>query len=528
LSSSTPISTARAARLILRLRLARFVNQVVSGFQRFRRVPVSGKRTATPGKSKLGWFVGGLVALSMIFSFTNIARQAMANMQERLGSTTVTVASPGDTGPPQGWLGAQLSNLTKQEAQALGRSAARGAMVTGTVAASPAAKGGLERGDIIIGLDQHEVASAGDLIRRVAKSAPGASIELFLLRQGKELRVRVLLAARPTGAVSPQKRRMPLPAAPGYALPWEVLQGSLLEACVLLLASLLMSLANREIAQPDWDVEWLVTFPVPLTTLLGVRILERTLINPTGLVILWPFLSVVAWEAGHRFAAPLLGLAVTFVLLAILTTIWTICDTGLRLNLSPPKLRNLQAVLSIVAVGCLYLAMSPGIAADSYLLRWAPGVPSILLWLPPGLAIGALTAAAPAEAGLALLALTIEALICVALGFAILAYQVRLGVISVAGRESGRGISKRPQARAATPRLPLSPIQARELKLLARDRNFLVQTLVLPVMINHLKHEILFQEPHQLGTQVLFFPFVGLPHLSLQIFEKCIASYVAQ
>jgi ABC-2 type transport system permease protein len=485
LSASTPISAIRAARLILRLRLARLFNQVTSGFQRFRRQPVSGKRTATPGKSKLGWFVGGIVALSMVFSFTNIARQAMANMQERLGSTTVTVAkSPFDAGPPQGWLGAQVSNLTKQEAQALGRGEARGAKVTGTIAASPAAKVGLERDDIIIGLDQHDIASARDLIRIVASRAPGASVELIVLRSGKELHVRVHLTPRPTGTVSPQQKRMPLPAAPGYALPWEVLQGSLLEACVLLLATLLMSLAARELAQPDWDVEWLVTFPVSLTTLLGVRILERTLVNPTGLFILWPFLSVVAWEAGHGFAAPLLGLAVSLALLGIITTIWTICDTGLRLNLSPPKLRNLQAVLSIVAVGCLYLAMSAGISADSYLLRWAPGVPSVFFWLPPGLAIGALASAAPTGTGLALLALTIEGLICVALGFAILAYQVRLGVVSVAGRETGRGISKRPQAtRAVARRLPLSPIQARELQLLGRDRSFLVQTLVLPVMI---------------------------------------------
>ena len=282
-----PISRVRAARLILRLRLVRLFNQLTSGFQRFRRQPVSGKRTATPGKSKLGWFVGGIVALSMIFSFTNIARQAMANMQQRLGSTTVTVAKSGvDAGPSQGWLGAQLGNLSKEEAQALARGEARGAKVTGTVAASPAAKVGLERDDIIIGLDQHDIASARDLIRMVASKAPGTSVELSVLRNGKELKVRVSLAARPTGAVRQQKR-VALPAAPGYALPREVLQGSLLEACVLLLATLLMSLASREIAQPDWDVEWLVTFPVPLTTLLGVRILERTLVNPTS-----SFLSV--------------------------------------------------------------------------------------------------------------------------------------------------------------------------------------------------------------------------------------------
>src|SRR5262249_24968084 len=312
--------------------------------------------------------------LSMVFSFTNIARQAMANMQERLGSIVPVAKLPVDRGPPQGWLGAQLVNLTQPEAQALGRAEARGAKVTGTVAASPSAKVGLERDDIIIGLDQQEIAGVRDVTRIVASKAPGASVELIVVRNGKERRVRVQLAARPTGATPPQHKGLPLPAAPGYALPWKVLQGSVLEACGLVLAALLMALASRELTQRDWDLEWVVTFPVRLTTVFGVRILERTLVNPTGLFSLWPFLSVVAWEAGHRVAAPLLGLAVTFALLGILTTIWTVCDTGLRLNLSPPKLRNLQALLSIAAVGCLYLAMTPGIAADSYLLRGAPGV----------------------------------------------------------------------------------------------------------------------------------------------------------
>jgi len=484
-SSSAPTSALGAARLILRLRVRRLLNQVTSSFQRLRRQPITGKRTATPAKSKLGWFVGSLVALSMVFSLTNLARQAMANIKERLGSATVSLTTaPPETGPPQGWLGAQLSNLTKGEARALGWEEAKGAKVTGTIAASPAAKVGLLAGDIIVALDGHDIGNAADLGRIVAGQAPGTSVELILLRGGKEERLRVQLGRRPTPAASRQRKGVLLPATPGYRVSREVLQGCLFETCILMLATLLTSLTSRQIAVTDWDLEWLVTFPVSLTTLFSVRILERTLVNPTGLFTLWPFLSVVAWEAGHRLAAPLLGLAVSLLLLGIITTIWTVCDTGLRLRVSPPKLRNLQALISITAVGCLYLAMSVGISADSYVLRWAPSLPSVFFWLPPGLAIGALASATPTGTGLALLALTAEALIGAFLCFAILTFQLRLGVVGSSGRESGRAVRKMPRAtRHAARRMPLSPIQARELKLLGRDRTFLVQTLILPVMI---------------------------------------------
>ena len=135
------VSPARAAWLLVRLRLARLFNQVISSFQRFRRKSASGQRSASPGKSKIGWLVGTLVAVSMLFSFTNIALQAVSNMQERLGTTTERRAE-------QGWLGAQLNALTLAEAQALGWQQPRGARLTSTVAGSPATKAGLLPGDM--------------------------------------------------------------------------------------------------------------------------------------------------------------------------------------------------------------------------------------------------------------------------------------------------------------------------------------------------------------------------------------------
>src|SRR5262249_28939740 len=157
-------------------------------------------------------------------------------------------------------------------------------------------------------------------------------------------------------------KRTPLPPAPGQALAVGVLQACALEVVVLSVATLLTLLASREFAAADWDLEWLVTLPAPLTTLLAVRIAERTLVNPTGLLTLWPFLSIVSCRCGAGLAAPLIGLAVTLPLLLIIAAIWTTLEPLPRLWLRPPKLRNLQAIVSVAAVVCFYLAMSPGLS----------------------------------------------------------------------------------------------------------------------------------------------------------------------
>jgi ABC-2 type transport system permease protein len=478
------VSPARAAWLLVRLRLARLFNQVVSSFQRFRRKSASGQRSASPGKSKIGWLVGTLVAVSMLFSFTNIALQAVSNMQERLGTTTERRAE-------QGWLGAQLNALTLAEAQALGWQQPRGARLTSTVAGSPATKAGLLPGDIVLAMDDRDIDSPTSVIRALGAKAPGALVRFRLLRDGKEQRVEVTLAQRPQQSTSAQAKRVRLPAQPGYVLSAGVLQACGLEAIILLVATLLMSLASREFSTPDWDLEWLATFPVSFSTLLGVRIVERTLVNPAGLLALWPFLSIVAWECGYRFAAPILGLAATLLLLVIMATIWTIVDTGLRLRVSAPKLRNLQAMVSVTAVACLYLAMSTGLSGAGYVIEWSYALPAWTDWLPPGLAIGALASATPQAMAASWMGLAAEAVACTIIGFAVLNRQLRFGVVGAAGRESGgRGISRRP-ARAWLDRgTLLSPIQARELRLLGRDRNFLVQTLILPMVI--------------LGAQTLF------------------------
>jgi hypothetical protein len=50
------------------------------------------------------------------------------------------------------------------------------------------------------------------------------------------------------------------------------------------LSSLLISVASGELAKPDWDLEWLITLPVRSDTLIWARVLERSIVQPTGVL----------------------------------------------------------------------------------------------------------------------------------------------------------------------------------------------------------------------------------------------------
>jgi len=489
---STPIGAARTAWLLIRLRLQRQINQAIARVERLRRKAASVRRTATPGKSRLGGVLASAIGVSMLFSFTNLAYQAFSHMQERLGSMPTERART--AAGEQGWLGAQIGDVTNEEARASRPARGGGARVVKIIPGGPSEAAGLRAGDLVVSIDGRALADAADLADSIGARAPGSAVELAIVREGKDARLSLTLGRRPAAPASGRARRTPLPPAPGHALPLGVLQACALEIVILSVATLLTLLAAREFAAPDWDLEWLVTLPVPLTTLLAVRIAERTLVNPTGLLTLWPFLSIISWRCGAGLAAPLIGLAVALPLLLIIAAIWTMLDTLPRLWLRPPRLRNMQAIVSVAAVACFYLAMSPGLSADSFVLGWAPALPRAIFLLPPGLAIEALASTAPAVSSLLLLA---QGCACAALVVAILKRQLGSGVVTTSGRESGgRGLAKLAPAvagEALASRTLLSPIQARELALLLRDRSFLVQTLILPVVI--MGGQIVFNAP---------------------------------
>jgi hypothetical protein len=96
-------------------------------------------------------------------------------------------------------------------------------------------------------------------------------------------------AGSPLGQHPPLLLRRTAPA-PGSVLAPGVMQGATLAVSVLFLAALLIALASREIARPEWDLEWLATLPMPLFTLLASRLIERVVTNSSGFLTLAPLL----------------------------------------------------------------------------------------------------------------------------------------------------------------------------------------------------------------------------------------------
>ena len=197
---------------------------------------------------------------------------------------------------------------------------------------------------------------------------------------------------------------------------------------------------------------------------------------------------MLAWTCGYRWTAPLLGIALTLALLFIAATIQLLVDTGLRLSLSPPQLRNLHAAISVVSVPLPLLAMAMVTPANAFVFDWAAALPGWAMWLPPGLAVRALAATDGMSALAWCTIMLVEILFFVTAGLLLLQRQLRDGVVAAGAREAvirgprGAEPQRAAGSRGVAPAL-LSAVQRRELRLLARDRTFLVQTLVFPALI---------------------------------------------
>ena len=103
----------------------------------------------------------------------------------------------------RGWLGVQIQPVTQEIADVLGLKQARGALVADTVTDGPAAKAGIISGDIIASVDGAPIKDAAALSKAIAGAAPGKSVKLAVLREGKERNIDVALGELPVPAQNP-------------------------------------------------------------------------------------------------------------------------------------------------------------------------------------------------------------------------------------------------------------------------------------------------------------------------------------
>jgi serine protease Do len=86
----------------------------------------------------------------------------------------------------RGWIGVQIQPVTAEIAENLGMKTSEGALVAEPQASSPAAKAGIESGDVITSVNGHAVKDARDLARQIGAMAPGGEAKLGVWRKGEE------------------------------------------------------------------------------------------------------------------------------------------------------------------------------------------------------------------------------------------------------------------------------------------------------------------------------------------------------
>src|SRR5206468_9319920 len=109
----------------------------------------------------------------------------------------------------RGWIGVQIQQVTPDIAESLGVKNTEGALVAEPQADSPAAKAGIQAGDVIATVDGQPVKNARELARKISSMAPGTSAKLGVWRKGEEkaLTLTLGIAEHPAGSCPDRARR---------------------------------------------------------------------------------------------------------------------------------------------------------------------------------------------------------------------------------------------------------------------------------------------------------------------------------
>lgn len=104
----------------------------------------------------------------------------------------------------RGWLGVEVQSLTKELAESFGQEGRPGIVVAGVYRDGPAARAGLQPGDLILSIDGVQSADGRSSMNQVARARPGENIDIDILRNGKPLTLTAEVGMRPPVNAAPK------------------------------------------------------------------------------------------------------------------------------------------------------------------------------------------------------------------------------------------------------------------------------------------------------------------------------------
>jgi len=227
------------------------------------------------------------------------------------------------------------------------------------------------------------------------------------------------------------------------------------------------------------DLEWTLAYPVSGRAILYAQLLRNALLDSFGWIMLLPVFFFIYISAGYGWSAVPLTLLITLAVKLMCGGLILLTQIVIPLLVRPKRAVSLMAFLSMAGMifyfAFLFLAQAHG--PQAWLRRVAEAVPDPCLWLPP-LSVGLVTAGGAT----ALLGVLIT--LCGGMGTGI-------GAVAIAGHLICRGRPKpADEDRRAAAKRParfdgsvLSGVLRTELLLLFRNRGFLLQVILLPLVI---------------------------------------------
>ena len=131
----------------------------------------------------------------------------------------------------RGRIGVQIGQVTKEVAESIGLGTVRGALVSAVEPDSPAAKAGIEAGDIIVKYDGKTIDKVADLPRMVGNTKPGTKSSITVFRRGQNRDLSIMVAeVEPDDVVAAKADGKPASGATATAKALGLVVGELSES----------------------------------------------------------------------------------------------------------------------------------------------------------------------------------------------------------------------------------------------------------------------------------------------------------
>lgn len=102
----------------------------------------------------------------------------------------------------RGWIGIEAQDVTPELAESFKLSKVQGSLIAGVLRESPADIAGIKSGDILLAINNREVADSSSMLNIIAVLKPNEKAVLTIVRQGQEMKVNVLIGKRPKPVVA--------------------------------------------------------------------------------------------------------------------------------------------------------------------------------------------------------------------------------------------------------------------------------------------------------------------------------------